>query len=101
MRRLRAWLLRCAGLFRKEQQRREFAEEIESHLRAHVEDNLRSGMSVEQARRQALIKLGGMQQLKENYQQRRSLPMLETLWSDMRFGCGCCARIWDLRRSRW
>jgi predicted permease len=86
MRRLRAWLLRCAGLFRKEQQSREFVEEIESHLLAHVEDNLRSGMSVEEARRQALIKLGGMQQLKENYQQRRSLPMLETLWSDIRFG---------------
>ncbi len=86
MRRLRAWLLRCAGLFGKEQQSREFVEEIESHLQTHVEDNLRSGMSVEEARRQALIKLGGMQQLKENYQQRRSLPMLETLWSDIRFG---------------
>ncbi len=86
MRRLRAWLLRCAGLFRKEQQSREFVEEIESHLLAHVEDNLRSGMSVEEARRQALVKLGGMQQLKENHQQRRSLSMLETLWSDMRFG---------------
>ena len=86
MRRLRAWLLRCAGLFRKEQQSREFVEEIESHLLAHIEDNLRSGMSVEEARRQALVKLGGMQQLKENHQQRRSLSMLETLWSDMRFG---------------
>ncbi len=53
---------------------REFAEEIESHLLAHIEDNLRLGMNAEEARRQALIKLGGMQQLKENYQQRRSLP---------------------------
>ncbi len=86
MRRLRAWLLRCAGLFRNEQQSREFVEEIESHLLAHVDDNLRSGMSVEEARRQALVKLGGMQQLKENYEQRRSLPMLETLCSDIRFG---------------
>ena len=43
-------------------------------------------MSGEEARRQALLKLGGMQQLKENYQQRRSLPVLETLWSDIRFG---------------
>ena len=86
MRRLRAWLLRCAGLFRKEQGSREFAEEMESHILAHVDDNLRLGMSGEEARRQALIKLGGMQQLKENYQQRRSLPVLETLWSDIRFG---------------
>jgi hypothetical protein len=36
MRCLRAWLLRCAGLFRKEQGSREFAEEIESHILAHV-----------------------------------------------------------------
>ena len=86
MRRLRAWLLRCAGLFRKEQGSREFAEEMESHILAHVDDNLRLGMSAEEARRQALIKLGGMQQLKENYQQRHSLPVLETLWSDIRFG---------------
>ncbi len=86
MRRLRAWLLRCAGLFRKEQGSREFAEEMESHILAHVDDNLRLGMSAEEARRQALIKLGGMQQVKENYQQRRSQPVLETLWSDIRFG---------------
>ena len=86
MRRVRAWLLRCIGLFRKEQQSREFAEEMESHLQAHVEDNLRSGMNAEEARRQALIKLGGMQQTKENYQRRRSLPVLETLGSDIRFG---------------
>ena len=86
MRRLRAWVMRCAGLFRKEQSSREFAEEMESHILAHVDDNLRLGMSGEEARRQALLKLGGMQQLKENYQQRRSLPVLETLWSDIRFG---------------
>ena len=43
MRRLRAWVMRCAGLFRKEQSSREFAEEMESHILAHVDDNLRLG----------------------------------------------------------
>jgi predicted permease len=86
MRRLRAWLLRCAGLFRTEQGGREFAEEIEAHLQMHIEDNLRSGMEPQEARRQALIKLGGVQQTKEKYHDRRSLPMLEMLWSDIRFG---------------
>ena len=85
MRRLRAILLRFAGLFRNSQQSREFAEEIEGHLLAHIEDNLRLGMNAWEARRQALIKLGGMQQAKESYQQRGSLPLLETLWSDIRF----------------
>jgi predicted permease len=86
MRHLRALLLRSTGLFRREQGSRDFADEIESHLRMHIEDNLRSGMDAEQARRQALIKLGGMQQTKEQYRDRRTLPMLEMLWSDIRFG---------------
>jgi predicted permease len=85
MRRLRALLSRFAGLFRNSEHSREFAEEMESHLLAHIEDNLRLGMNAGEARRQALIKLGGMQQVKESYQQRGSLPLLETLWSDIRF----------------
>jgi predicted permease len=86
MRRLRAWLLRCAGLFRTEQDGREFAEEIEAHLQMHIDDNLRSGMDPREARRQALIKLGGVQQTKEKYRDRRGLPLLEMLGSDIRFG---------------
>ena len=86
MRPLLAWLNRFGGLFRNEQQNREFAAEIESHLQMNIDDNLRSGMNTAEARRQALIKLGGMQQTKESYQQRSSLPFLETLWSDLGFG---------------
>ena len=86
MRHLRAWLLRCAGLFRREQGSRDFADEIESHLQMHIADNLRSGMTPQEARRQALIKLGGVQQAREQYRNRASLPMLEMLWSDLRFG---------------
>ena len=86
MRHLRAWLLRCAGLFRREQEGRDFADEIESHLQMHIADNLRSGMTPQEARRQALIKLGGVQQTREQYRNRASLPMLEMLASDIRFG---------------
>jgi predicted permease len=86
MRRLRAWLLRCAGLFRQEQGSRDFADEIESHLQMHIADNLRSGMTPQEARRQALLKLGGVQQTREQYRNRTSLPMLEMLASDIRFG---------------
>jgi predicted permease len=86
MRHLRAWLLRCAGLLRREQGSRDFADEIDSHLQMHIADNLRSGMTPQEARRQALIKLGGVQQAREQYRNRASLPMLEMLWSDIRFG---------------
>jgi putative ABC transport system permease protein len=81
----RAWLIRLRGLFRKDRHDRELAAEIESHLRMHIEDNLRAGMNPEEARRNALIKLGGIEQTKEIYRDRRGLPVLETLWQDIRF----------------
>src|SRR6267143_7331213 len=85
MRGLRALGLRFAGLFHKERRDRELAEELESHLQMHIEDNLRSGMNPAEARRQALIKLGGIDQAKENYRDRRGIPMLETLLQDVRY----------------
>ncbi len=85
MRRLRAWLARLGGLFHRKRRDRELAAEMESHLQMHIEDNLRAGMSAEEARRQALIKLGGVEQTKENYRDRRGLPFLETLLQDFRF----------------
>ena len=86
MRALRAWFLRIGGLFGKERSDRELSDEMESHLQMHIEDNLRAGMTPEEARRQALIKLGGLDQTKENYRDRRGIPWLETLLQDVRFG---------------
>src|SRR5712691_209780 len=85
MRWLRGLLLRFGGLFLKDHQERDLASEMESHLQMHIEDNLRAGMSAEDARRQALIKLGGVEQTKENYRDRRGIPLLETLLQDLRF----------------
>jgi len=86
MRQLRAWLLRLRGLFHKAQRDAEFSSELESHLQMHIEDNLHVGMTAEEARRQAFIKLGGIQQTKEIYGERRGLPGLEMLLQDLRFG---------------
>ena len=85
MRRIRAWFFRIAGIFREESRDRELAAEMESHLQLHIEDNLRAGMSAEEARRQALIRLGGIEQTKEACRERRGLPMLETFLQDLRF----------------
>jgi len=85
MRRLRALFLRIGGLFGRERRERELADEIASHLALHIEENLRRGMSGEEARRQALIKLGGVEMTKEIYREQRGLPMLETLLQDLRF----------------
>jgi predicted permease len=85
MRRLRGWLLRLGGLFRRERRDRELAAEMDSHLQMHIEENLRVGMSAAEARRQALMKLGGVEQTKEIYRDRRGLPLFETLFQDFRF----------------
>jgi predicted permease len=83
---LRGLWMRFAGLFGKERRDRDLAEELENHLQMHVEDNLRSGMTPEEARRQALLKLGGLEQTKENHRDQRGLPWLESLVQDVYFG---------------
>jgi predicted permease len=82
----RAWFLRLLSLFGKGPRDRELSEELESHLQMHIDDNLRAGMNLEEARRVALIKLGGLEQTKESVRDRRGLPWLETLLQDVRFG---------------
>ena len=101
MRWLRAWLVRLGGLFGKERRERELTEEMESHLQMHIEDNLRAGMSAEEARRQALIKLGGVEPTKEIYRERRGLPAARDAVRRMfAIACARCGRIRGSRRSQ-
>ena len=94
MRWLRALFVRFGGLFRKDPRERELADEMESHLQLHIEDNLRAGMSPAQARREAMMKLGGVEQTKENYRERRGLPIIETTTSRLSLrDCAYCAKI--------
>ena len=86
MRTIRAWLLRFNNLLNSQRRDRELAAELESHVELHIADNLRTGMTPEEARRQALMKLGGVEQTKEKYRDRRALPWLESLLQDIRFG---------------
>ena len=85
MRKLRALLKRFAGLTYKRQLDQEFIDELESHVQMHIDDGLRRGMTVHEARREALMKLGGVTQTQESYRQRRGLPVLETFLQDLRF----------------
>jgi predicted permease len=83
--RLRAWLLRVKGLFLKDARERELADELESHLQMHIDDNIRAGMSPQEARRLAVMKLGGVDQTKEAYRDRATIPLLESAIQDLRF----------------
>jgi putative ABC transport system permease protein len=85
MKPFRALVQRIATLVHKRNAERDFASELESHVQFHILDNLRSGMTPEEARRRALIKLGGFEQTKELYAERKGLPMLETLLQDVRY----------------
>ncbi len=91
-RRLRAGIARLAGLARRDERVRELAEELETHLQMQTEENLRSGMSPREARRRALVKLGGPTQTKEEIRRRRGFPMLEDLWQDLRYGVRILAK---------
>jgi putative ABC transport system permease protein len=86
MKHLRTWIARFRELFGKQRLDRDFAAELESHLQMHVEENLRAGMTAEEARRQARVKLGGVEQTKEACREQRGARWLETLLQDVRFG---------------
>ncbi len=86
MKQVRAWLSRLSGIFSKDRREREFAAELESHVQMHTDDNLRIGMTPEQARRDAILKLGGVEQAKQGYRERATLPFLEGRGHDLRYG---------------
>ena len=86
--RIRAW-------FRTRDLDRDFEEELQSHIAMLTEDNLRRGLSFEEARRAALIRVGGAASLQERHREARGLPALDTLLHDLRFAL----RL--LIRDRW
>lgn len=63
----------------------DFDAELESHVAMHTEDGVRAGMTPEEARRQALLKLGGTEQTRQAYRDRATLPPLESMLHDVRF----------------
>ncbi len=86
MRFVRAWMQRLAGVFASSKADRDIGAELESHLQLHIDDYLRAGLPPAEARRQALIALGGVAQTTEQYRDRRGVPALESLMRDVRFG---------------
>jgi putative ABC transport system permease protein len=83
---LRAVLFRFRGMFGKARSEDELSAELGAHLEALSEENVRLGMSPEEARYAAHREFGGIEQTKENYRDQRSPPFLETFFQDVRFG---------------
>jgi len=83
---LRVWFTRLAGLIHRDRRDREFSAELDAHVALHTDDNLRRGLAPNEARRQALVALGGIDAVTEAHRDQRGLPFLEGLAQDVRFG---------------
>jgi predicted permease len=63
---------------------RRLESEIEEHLAQQTAENIRAGLDPAEARRQAVLKFGSLEALRETYRDDRGLPVLETLFHDFR-----------------
>ncbi len=82
---IRILLSRCAALFHRRELDDDLDQELRTHIELAVEENLRHGMSAQEARTRALRMFGGVTQIKEAYRVQRGLPWIETLALDVRF----------------
>jgi putative ABC transport system permease protein len=74
------------NLFHKDRVDQEFTEEIQAYLDMLTEANLRQGLSPQEARRNALVELGGVEQVQERVREIRMGRFIETVWRDVRTG---------------
>jgi putative ABC transport system permease protein len=81
---LRATCLRVIGLLTRSRRDGVLRDELDTHLQLHIDDNLRAGLTADEARRQALCALGGISPTTESYRDQRGLPFMDTLMHDMR-----------------
>jgi hypothetical protein len=62
-----------------------FREEFESHIATQTEENVRAGMTTEEGRRQARLKFGAVEAIREDYSAEKGLPFVEILLMDVRY----------------
>ena len=85
MKYLRRFFKRVANLATRRAQDERLREEIEEHIALQTAENIRAGLSPVEARRQAMLKFGGVEAVKEDYRAQRGLLFMENLVQDLRF----------------
>lgn len=85
MRFLRRFLIRLLNFATQQSADQRLQEEIAGHLAFQTEENLRAGMSPAEARRQATMKLGAAEAIREHHHAEQSLPFFENLLFDLRY----------------
>ena len=84
MRSLRRFLHRVVNVVTRRAQDERLKEEIEEHIALQTAENLRDGLSPVEARRQAMLKFGGVEAIKQDYRAERGLLFIENLLGDLR-----------------
>jgi putative ABC transport system permease protein len=82
---LKTFSSRIRAMFSRRRGDEEFSDEIREHLDLLTEENVRRGMSLAEAGREARIRLGGVTQLRETHRELTGIPFLETLFQDIRY----------------
>ena len=85
MDRMRILLSRCAALFGRHKLDSDLDDELRAHIDLAVDENVKGGMSAQQARTAALRELGGVTQVMQRRREQRGLPFLEVFAQDIRF----------------
>jgi len=83
---LRKLFHRLFASLRRRKTEREMDAEMRFHLEMQTAENIRRGMSEEEARRAALLSFGGVEQVKEAYRDLSRFRWIEGLWQDARYG---------------
>jgi putative ABC transport system permease protein len=84
MKSLRRFFTRAVNSATRRAQDERLREEVEQHIALQTEDNLRAGLSLVEARRQAMLKFGGVEAMKQDYRAERGLLLIEHLLGDLR-----------------
>jgi predicted permease len=76
---------RCTSFLRRRKLEVDLEQEFEAHLELAIEENMRQGMTREQAGIAARRVFGGVTQIKESYRMQRGVPFLTSLGQDLRY----------------
>jgi macrolide transport system ATP-binding/permease protein len=79
-------------LFKRSNEDSELSEELESHLAHEIDDNLARGMSPEEARRLAYVKLGNPLRIRDQVWETNRIAWLEDVWRDLRYAVRTLAK---------
>ena len=85
MKSLRRFFVRLSNLVTGGRNDRRLLEEIEEHLAQQTADNVRAGLTIAEAHRQAALKFGAVGAIRERHHDEQSLPLIENLLFDLRY----------------